>query len=213
MPGNPHDRQYWDQEAASFEKDALYVAGSTIYQEVQMWLLPQFHASDVVVELACSTGFFSAQIAGRVSHLYATDFSPQMVDLARRRLSQYPNVSVLQADAYHTFLDEDTFDVVLLGDFLHIAREPLAVLRECRRIVKGGGRLVLVDVTEYGMTPLRRIALALRYMSRFGALPFQSRNFNPVDLSTLVETACFSVEDVRLVGSETKAICLLGAAT
>ena len=90
-------------------------------------------------------------IADKVKHLTATDLAPEMVGKAEGKLSQFGNVEVQIEDCYDTSFEDNTFDALLMVNLLHIMKEPVTVLEESRRVLKDDGRVVIVDVTGYGM--------------------------------------------------------------
>ena len=149
-------------------------------------------------------------IADKVEHLTATDLAPDMIGRAEGKLSQFSNVEVQIEDCYNTSFQEDMFDAVLLVNLLHIVKDPVTVLRESRRVLKDDGRVVIADVTGYGMPFLSKMGLGLRYLRRWGMPTPYNRNLSPVKLAVLVKEAGFVVAEAKLIGRDTKAVCLIG---
>ena len=114
-----------------------------VLQEVQ--LEPGFH----VLDYGCGPGAYIPAIAERVTgrgRVYALDLHPLAVRrvqaLARRRgLDQ---VRTIRSDC-QTGLPDESVDVVLLYDILHMLSEPQAVLAELNRVLKPGGTLSVHD--------------------------------------------------------------------
>jgi SAM-dependent methyltransferase len=117
---------------------------------VRKWMLTELRpqAGDTVLEVAAGvgeTGFEAAAIVGDRGHLIATDFSPAMIDAARRRGSALglANVDYRVMDAERIELDADSVDGVLCRFGLMLMADPAAALAEARRVLRPGGRLTL----------------------------------------------------------------------
>jgi ubiquinone/menaquinone biosynthesis C-methylase UbiE len=103
---------------------------------------------DTVLELAAGageTGFEAAAILGERGRLISTDFSPAMMDVARRRGAELGlgNVGYRVMDAERIELDADSVDGVLCRFGYMLMADPAAALAETRRVLRPGGRLAL----------------------------------------------------------------------
>lgn len=117
---------------------------------VREWMLRelQAHAGDTVLELAAGTGdtgFEAAPIIGERGRLLSTDFSPTMLDSARRRGAELgvTNVDYLVIDAERIELDDDSVDGVLCRFGYMLMADPASAFAETRRVLRPGGRLTL----------------------------------------------------------------------
>jgi ubiquinone/menaquinone biosynthesis C-methylase UbiE len=114
-----------------------------------------------VLEVGSSFGHQTFLLTGRFAHVTAVDLSPESISLARRRAEfwKVPNVRFEVADAedLRDFAD-GAFDLVLSFSTLRFCPDPARALREFRRVVRPGGRLVVdfpnADCPWYG--PLKR---------------------------------------------------------
>ena len=210
MPGSEKEYKYWGKISSNHDSAVLYIVGDTIQQEIKDWLINQFKDADVVLELGCGTGFYSEAIADRVQHLTATDLAQEMVELAKEKLGSYSNVEVQIEDSYSTSFQDNMFDAILLTNLIHIVKDPIAVLRESGRVLKNDGRIVIADYTGYGMLFLSKMRLGIRYMRKFGKPAPYNKSFSPDELAGIVKQAGFVVEESRLIGKGTKAVCLRG---
>jgi ubiquinone/menaquinone biosynthesis C-methylase UbiE len=210
MPGSEKEYKYWDRLASTFHQDNLYVTGVKVNQVIRGWLVEQFNEGDVVLELGCGTGFYSEMVIGRVKQLTATDLAPEMIEQAKRNLAQFTNVEVRIEDCYNTSFKDNVFDGVLMTNLLHIVVDPLAVLMEGRRVLKDNGRIVIVDITGYGMNFVKKMALGIRFVRRYGRPCSYGRNLRPEELVGMVREAGFVVEESELLGEDAKVVCLRG---
>jgi SAM-dependent methyltransferase len=117
---------------------------------VREWLIRELapQPGDTVLELSAGpgdTGFAAAAIVGEGGRLISTDFSPDMVEVARRRGAQLGlrNVDYRVIDAEHIELDADSVDGVLCQSGYMLMADPAAALSETRRVLRSGGCLVL----------------------------------------------------------------------
>ena len=160
--------------------------------------------------MGCGTGHFSLVIAGKVRHLTATDRSLEMLGLVKRRLDPLRNATVKMENCYHTSFSDGVFDVVFLGNVIHILGRPMDVLDESRRVTKPGGSIVLVDSTSYGMALRSKLIMGIRYLEKFGIPPRENRIVSPLEIAGLMEKAGFLVEKSKLISKETNVVCLKG---
>jgi SAM-dependent methyltransferase len=81
--------------------------------------------------------------------ILATDIHPQMLELARKRCAEFPEVRIEAADALQLPYDSKSFDVAMLSLALHHfeSEDQLRVLREMARVAR---RLILVNDLERG---------------------------------------------------------------
>ena len=115
---------------------------------VREWLVRELdpEPGDTVLELAAgpgSTGFEAAVLIGERGRLISTDFSPAMVDVARRRSLELRlgNVEHRVMDAEHLELEDDAVDGVLCRFGFMLMPDPAAALAETRRVLRQGGKL------------------------------------------------------------------------
>jgi SAM-dependent methyltransferase len=95
--------------------------------------------SDVVLELAGGTGDIAEAVAGRVASVLSTDFSPAMVEAARRR--SLPSVEHRVMDMQALELPDASFDGVVCRFGYMLVPGPARAFAETRRVLKEGGRL------------------------------------------------------------------------
>ncbi|HUP33795.1 MAG TPA: class I SAM-dependent methyltransferase [Gaiellaceae bacterium] len=118
---------------------------------------------DVVLELAGGTGELAAAIAPRVARFIYTDFSPAMVEAAKRRGT--PGVEHRVLDMHAIGLRDASVDGVVCRYGYMLVADPARALRETRRVLRPGGTLALATwaapaknpwATRYGPVLIER---------------------------------------------------------
>lgn len=120
-------------------------------------LLPLFGLLDpgwTVADLGAGTGVLAAAVAPFVERVVVVDRSPEMLAAARERMPSSGTVEFHEGEVEQLPLADETVDVAVLSLVLHHLPDPARVLAEARRILKPGGRLVLVDIREHDRAEL-----------------------------------------------------------
>jgi ubiquinone/menaquinone biosynthesis C-methylase UbiE len=138
----------WDRGVEDY--DELVAHGRLTRTEADAWkavlarLLPP--APSKVLEVGAGTGVMSLLLAELGYSLTATDISSGMLDEARRKASdRHLAISFEIVDAEVLPFGEKSFDAVFGRHILWTLPHPDRALGEWRRVLKPGGRLVLVD--------------------------------------------------------------------
>ena len=112
-------------------------------------MLSLIDPSLTVGDLGCGTGQVSELIAPHVSKVVAVDGSNDMVQAARKRLKGMHQVEVRRGDMEALPIDDATLDVAVVALVLHHAPEPALALADINRVLKGGGRVLIVDMLPH----------------------------------------------------------------
>jgi len=100
-----------------------------------------------VLELATGPGMIAKHIAPSAKSVTATDFAPKMIETAKKG-SVPDNVSFEVADATNLRYQNDSFDLVVIANALHIIPEPEKALAEIDRVLKANGTLIAPNFIE-----------------------------------------------------------------
>ncbi len=103
----------------------------------------------VVGDLGCGTGALSAALAPHVARVYAVDASPAMLSAAADRLSGFDNVMTAKGLLEALPIESGELDAAVIMLVLHHVTDPLCALREVHRVLRPGGRLLLVDMQSH----------------------------------------------------------------
>ena len=102
-----------------------------------------------VGDLGCGTGQMSELIAPHVAKVVAVDGSDDMVQSARKRLKAMHQVEVRRGDMEALPIDDAQLDVAITALVLHHVPEPARALVEMHRVLKPGGRVMIVDMLPH----------------------------------------------------------------
>jgi ubiquinone/menaquinone biosynthesis C-methylase UbiE len=105
---------------------------------------------DVVADIGAGTGYFTFRIANKVGpsgKVYAVDLQQEMLDTINERVVETGtnHVTPVLSGQIDTTLADATVHLVFIANVTHEYSDLAAGLRECARILKPGGSLVIVD--------------------------------------------------------------------
>jgi demethylmenaquinone methyltransferase/2-methoxy-6-polyprenyl-1,4-benzoquinol methylase len=119
----------------------------------------ELRPGDAALDVCCGTGDLALELAGRVlpgGHVVGCDFSEPMLDLAREKAAAHgaSGVRFEWADALRLPYDDGRFDAVTVGFGVRNLSDLDAGLAEMRRVLRPGGRLVILEITQPARPPL-----------------------------------------------------------
>jgi SAM-dependent methyltransferase len=98
-----------------------------------------------VLDVGTGAGAIAVAIAPLVGRVVGVDTVPELLEQARRRAAGAESVEFLEADAARLPFDPGSFDLATCVRVLHHVRRPELVVAEAARVLRPGGRLLLVD--------------------------------------------------------------------
>ncbi|SFB14659.1 Methyltransferase domain-containing protein [Cellulomonas marina] len=118
------------------------------------YLLPSLSPGLRLLDVGCGPGSVSIDLAGRVAEVVGVDAAEAVVAAAREaaRDAGRENVRFEVADAYALPFPDASFDVVHAHQLLQHLTDPVAALREMRRVARPGGLVAVRDADYAGMT-------------------------------------------------------------
>ena len=109
-----------------------------------------------LLDIGTGTGRVLELLAPHVRQALGVDASKSMLALARSRLAgaQFSHCAVRLADMYRLPVADETFDSAVLQMVLHYAEDPAGVIAETARVLRPGGRLIVIDLAEHDRADL-----------------------------------------------------------
>jgi ubiquinone/menaquinone biosynthesis C-methylase UbiE/DNA-binding transcriptional ArsR family regulator len=146
-------KEFFQSEAGEWDRMRDELFGAGFYLGALPGLLDP---TWVIGDLGCGTGHASHSLAPFVGQVIAVDGSEAMLDEARRRLDGHNNVQIRHGDLESLPIDDDSLDAAVLALVLHHLPDPGAVMREVARVLRPGGRVLLVDMLPHDREELAK---------------------------------------------------------
>jgi ubiquinone/menaquinone biosynthesis C-methylase UbiE len=153
-------RDQFTRQAAAYA-NAQPIRNEEILRRILSAANPQ--PEDEVLDVASGPGILTCALAKEVRHATGVDLTPAMLDQARNFQTEQrlTNLSWFQADVAKLPCADSTFNLVTCRYAFHHFDDPLAVLKEMKRVCAHRGRIVVVDTA-----PAREKANAFNRMEK-----------------------------------------------
>jgi ubiquinone/menaquinone biosynthesis C-methylase UbiE len=140
---------HWGRRAAHFDEDFGHsirtTAERTAWDRIFALVLPGSGPLDAL-DLGCGTGFLSLELAARGHRVTGVDFAPAMIARAERKAAERGFTVRFEAgDAEQLPFARASFDLAISRHVLWTLPHPEAAIDEWLRVLRPGGRLVIVD--------------------------------------------------------------------
>lgn len=114
-----------------------------------------------VLECAAGTGELSIAAARKAESVLCTDISEEMLDVARKKAAKsfWDNVSFERRNIFVLDDPDETYDVVIAGNILHLLENPENAVKELYRVTKRGGKILLPTFMTRNKSDISRILL------------------------------------------------------
>lgn len=146
-------RTFFAGAAAEWDRLRAELYGRTFTHAATLALLsPEM----VVADLGCGTASVAAQLAPHVGRVIGVDNSAEMLKAARKRTGGQKNVDLRRGDLEALPIDAASCDAAMLLLALTYVEDAAPVLAEVNRILKPGGRAVIVDLLPHDRDDFRR---------------------------------------------------------
>jgi ubiquinone/menaquinone biosynthesis C-methylase UbiE len=156
--GHDHDHRrlvrYWDRHAGSYDQQMRFL-DRRLFGRARAWIGAQ--ATGEVLEVAIGTGL-NLPLYPADARLTGIEWSPAMLAIARDRAAQLGReVELRQADAQALPFQDETFDTVVCTLGLCAIPNDRQAVAEMVRVLRPGGRLLLLDHVASTAWPLRAV--------------------------------------------------------
>jgi len=134
---------------------ALHVEESEVEAAMLEALGPD--SLDALLDLGTGTGRILELFSGRIRRGLGLDLNHEMLAVARANLDRtgLRHLQVRHGDVYNIAVEPASFEAVVLHQVLHFLDEPARAVREAARVLKPGGRLLVVDFAPHELEFLR----------------------------------------------------------
>lgn len=180
-------QEFFDRHARQWDDLARTFLPVPDYLERLLALVP---SATTLLEVGLGTGGLLPELAARASRVIGVDHSPAMLEEARRRLALagVTGIELRLGEMTHLPLPDEAVGCAVANMVLHHAADPLAVLREIRRVLAPGGVVVLADLARHEREWVRE------------QLADQWLGFEEEELLEWLKTAGFDSVEVERVG-------------
>jgi ArsR family transcriptional regulator len=134
-------------ESFAGEMERHYSPGRT-WQSLAVGLAALLELGDVL-DAGSGDGAAAGYIVPYCRSLTCIDTNPRMVEAARERLGQHDNARIKEADVHDLPFRAASFDSILLFHTLTYADRPQRALEECARVLRPGGRIVVLTLDAH----------------------------------------------------------------
>jgi SAM-dependent methyltransferase len=145
-----------------------------------------------VLDVGSGDGAAASTIAPYCRSLTCIDTNPRLIEAARTRLARQENVRAQVADAHELPFPDGSFDGVLVFHTLTYAERPAKVLSEAARVLRPGGRLVVLCLDEH-----KQSEVTARYGERHPG-------FSPRALRGMLSRAGLTIVSSKVASREMK---------
>ena len=139
-------KDFWDKNAGRY--DRFMRKDRAAHDEMYKLIRPVVRHK-TVLELATGTGLIAKHIVNAAAHIEATDASAEMIAEAKRD-NRSTKLYFSVQDMFRLPYAEESFDVVIVSNALHIVPQPEKALAEIRRVLKDDGVLIAPTFTHAG---------------------------------------------------------------
>jgi ArsR family transcriptional regulator len=181
-------RAFFDSVAGRLGKD--YVPGKSWkgLAEALLRLLPPM----VIADLGAGEGGFALLLAERAKKVIAVDTSAKMIEVGREQALRHgiKNIEFRLGDMEEVPIRDGRVDLVFFSQSLHHALHPERAVSEAKRILRPGGRIVILDLAKHRFEEAREL-----YADEW-------LGFSESELESMLEEAGFTEVQTSVVHKE-----------
>lgn len=184
-------RSFFDSVAGRLGKD--YVPGKSwkSVAEALLRLLPPM----TIADLGAGEGSFAMLLAQRATKVIAVDTSSKMIEVGRELATRHgvSNLDFRLGDMEELPIDDAAVDLVFFSQSLHHAMHPGRAIREAWRILRPGGRVILLDLAKHRFEEAREL-----YADEW-------LGFGEAELESMLQQSGFTIIETSIVDRDPEA--------
>lgn len=165
--------QFWDKIAEKYAKSPI--SDEAAYQYTLDRTRSYLSAEDSILELGCGTGTTALRLADSVKAFTASDISPQMINIAKRKREDQgaENIDFIAADILDVAIEKEPYDAVLAFNLLHLIEDLPQALERINGLIKPGGLFISKTICKPNTIASRefRVSKWFKYRMMMTILP------------------------------------------
>lgn len=141
---------FWDKVAGIY--DITESLNGKVYRSMLRGVRQIVPEGAKVLDCAAGTGELSITAAKKAESVVCTDLSLAMLEQARKKCARLgiKNITFEERDIFHMSDEDETYDIVMAGNVLHLIDNPEEAVKELYRVTKKGGKLILPTFVHKG---------------------------------------------------------------
>jgi ubiquinone/menaquinone biosynthesis C-methylase UbiE len=188
--------RFWDKQANEYDKNESKFEQT--YHKTVANTKQYLNNNDIVLDYACGTGITTNEITGYVKEIHAIDISAKMIEVAKRKAGErnIENINYEQATIFDERFKEESFNVILAFNILHLLEDTQEVLQRIYDLLKPGGLFISATACLGEKKSLLSILISL--LSKIGIVPY-TRHYTFSELEDLVTNGDFKIVEAEIV--------------
>lgn len=133
---------FWDRVAFVYDIFANII-NKKVHKKLKEIVANEITKDDDVLECACGTGMLTKVVAPKSKSIIATDFSSKMLKRAKKKCKKFNNVEFMNANIMKLEFDDNSFDIVIAANVIHLLDDPIKAINELDRVCKENGKIII----------------------------------------------------------------------
>lgn len=133
---------FWDRVASVYDIFANLI-NKKVHKKLKEIVANEITKEDDVLECACGTGMLTKVVAPKSKSIIATDFSSKMLKRAKKKCKKFNNVEFMNANIMKLEFDDNSFDIVIAANVIHLLDDPIKAINELDRVCKENGKIII----------------------------------------------------------------------
>ena len=161
-------KTFWDRNAGLYDR---FMRKDGAAYEMMYEMIQPVVRHKTVLELATGTGLIAKHIVNAAALVEATDASAEMIAEAKRD-NHSAKLHFSAQDMFRLPYADESFDVVIVSNALHIVPQPEKALQEIKRVLKDDGTLIAPTFTHAGNSFSGKVRA---FFMKLAGVPLHSR--------------------------------------